>query len=182
MAVCYGVEPEYLVIAAAKLKRCTSAEAVRHSFSPEFAVVDNGRWPVAGRHYSVLALSVGGLSCVINHSHVQIIALSIGSLFLVSAGPVHTQDIYDGVLLESGAATPNISTAELQSVLMDHSATIVDVRTFAEYALGHIPGAVNVVGKSGSTRGVLRLILWPWDIRKFAAINWVFLCGGHWAA
>ena len=36
---------------------------------------------------------------------------------------------------------------------MDHSATIVDVRTFAEYALGHIPGAVNVVGKSGSTRG-----------------------------
>ncbi len=96
---------------------------------------------------------MGRLSCVINHSHVQIITISIGSFFLVSAGPAHTQDIYDGVLLESGAATPNISTEELQGVLMEHSATIVDVRTFAEYALSHIPGAVTVVGKSVSTRG-----------------------------
>ncbi len=54
MAVCYGVEPEYLVVVAGNFKRCTSAEAIRHGSSPEIAVVDDGPWPVAGRHYSRL--------------------------------------------------------------------------------------------------------------------------------
>ena len=56
MAFCNGVEPENLIVLAANLKRCTSAEAVRHRLSPEFAVSVDGRWPVAGRHYSAFAL------------------------------------------------------------------------------------------------------------------------------
>jgi len=79
------------------------------------------------------------------------VTISIALFLLAAANPAYSQDIYAGVLVESKARTPNISTEELQGILKNHSATVVDVRTFAEYALSHIPGAVNVVGKSGST-------------------------------
>ena len=81
------------------------------------------------------------------------VTISIALFLLATANPAYSQDIYAGVLVESKARTPNISTEELQRILKNHSATVVDVRTFAEYALSHIPGAVNVAGKSGSTRG-----------------------------
>ncbi len=88
-----------------------------------------------------------------NTGCVTSVAISIAFFLLVAAEPVYSQDIYDGVLVETNVRTPNISTEELQGILKDHAATVVDVRTFAEYALSHIPGAVNVAGKSGSTRG-----------------------------
>lgn len=82
------------------------------------------------------------------------VILAVSTLVSLPAKPVPAQDIQDAVLVESGSATPNISTKELQRILQDHAAVVVDVRTYAEYALSHIPGAVNVIGKPGSTREV----------------------------
>jgi len=42
-----------------------------------------------------------------------------------------------------------LSTAELQRVLTDRSALVLDARPFAEYAVSHIPGALSVPGKPG---------------------------------
>ena len=40
--------------------------------------------------------------------------------------------------------TREISTEELQKILSTRSATVLDARPAAEYAISHIPGAVNV--------------------------------------
>ena len=68
------------------------------------------------------------------------------------AGPKQSVDIYHAILAEKGEATPNISTEELRTILADQSATALDVRSFAEYAVDHIPGAINVAQKPGTTK------------------------------
>ena len=60
--------------------------------------------------------------------------------------------IYDAVIIEEDEKTSNISTNELQQILESYSAKVFDVRTFKEYSISHIPGALNVIGKPGTTR------------------------------
>ena len=50
---------------------------------------------------------------------------------------------------EVGAKTPEISTDELRAVLARGSAAVLDTRPHAEFAMGHIPGALNVSAKPG---------------------------------
>jgi rhodanese-related sulfurtransferase len=57
--------------------------------------------------------------------------------------------IYETTLMESAQKTPEISTSELRKVLATNSATVFDARPFMEYAMSHIPGAVNVSEKPG---------------------------------
>ena len=45
---------------------------------------------------------------------------------------------------ETGPATPEISTADLERILADKSATVLDARPYREFAMSHIPGAVTV--------------------------------------
>ena len=45
--------------------------------------------------------------------------------------------------------TREVSTEELQTILSRRSATVLDARPAAEYAISHIPGAVNVAPKPG---------------------------------
>ncbi len=47
------------------------------------------------------------------------------------------------------AETLEVSTEELQAILSSRSATVLDARPAAEYAISHIPGAVNVAPKPG---------------------------------
>ena len=44
----------------------------------------------------------------------------------------------------------DVTASEASSVLAEPGVTVVDVRTPAEYAEGHLPGAVNVDVESGS--------------------------------
>ena len=73
-----------------------------------------------------------------------LLAITLGNLSVVSLKPTAAQDIYQADLPEDETETPNISTQEPKQFLNDESATVVDVRTFAEYSISHIPGAVNV--------------------------------------
>jgi rhodanese-related sulfurtransferase len=57
--------------------------------------------------------------------------------------------IYEATLMESGQKTPEVSTNELRKTLAEKSATVFDARPFMEYAVSHIPGAVNVSAKQG---------------------------------
>jgi rhodanese-related sulfurtransferase len=45
--------------------------------------------------------------------------------------------------------SPEISTEELARILADRSATVLDARPAMEYAISHIPGALNVAPKPG---------------------------------
>lgn len=46
-------------------------------------------------------------------------------------------------------APDEISTAELQRILANRTATVLDARPHLEYAISHIPGALNVAPKPG---------------------------------
>jgi rhodanese-related sulfurtransferase len=45
--------------------------------------------------------------------------------------------------------SPEISTDELTQILADRSATVLDARPYLEFAISHIPGALNVAPKPG---------------------------------
>jgi hypothetical protein len=52
------------------------------------------------------------------------------------------------LLGELGERAPEISTSELRGILAERSATVFDARPFLEYAISHIPGALNVAYQS----------------------------------
>ncbi len=78
-----------------------------------------------------------------------LVGVIVFSPFAVAQTP---PNVYEAILVEDTPKTTNISTEELRRVLREKTATVFDVRTFEEYAIDHIPGAVNVAGKPGTTR------------------------------
>ena len=86
--------------------------------------------------------------------------LRVGSLTLLTAlaslaataaaapGP-ERPDIRHAVLAEANPKTPEISTADLERILGEGSATVFDTRPFREFAISHIPGARNLSAKPG---------------------------------
>jgi rhodanese-related sulfurtransferase len=69
-----------------------------------------------------------------------------------ASGPAAMAGTHPAVLdgtLQDQDPVPELSTRELQRVLGDRSAILLDARPFAEYAVSHIPGALSVPGKPG---------------------------------
>ena len=58
-------------------------------------------------------------------------------------------NIVQATVGESGQRTAEISTEQLRGILLDKSAVVLDARPFREFAISHIPGAVNVAAKPG---------------------------------
>lgn len=58
-------------------------------------------------------------------------------------------NIFQATLGESGQRTAEISTDQLRGILADKSAVVLDARPFREFAISHIPGALNVAAKAG---------------------------------
>src|SRR5262249_37199927 len=79
------------------------------------------------------------------HHSTLVLALLVAPL-TARAAP----SILDGTLGDDGAA-PEIGTAELRAVLADPRAVVLDARAPEESAVSHIPGALNVAGKPGTT-------------------------------
>ena len=78
---------------------------------------------------------------------------SFAGLFviLVSVVPTSTQtppSIRHAIVAEPGQKTAEVSTGELERILADNSATVFDARPYREFAISHIPGAVNVSPKA----------------------------------
>jgi rhodanese-related sulfurtransferase len=89
----------------------------------------------------------------IRRSVVLFIALVAATEVSLAAGePVASQTsntIAQGTLEEPNQKTVEISTEELRRILADGSAVVFDARLPKEYAISHIPGALNVSGKPG---------------------------------
>jgi rhodanese-related sulfurtransferase len=80
------------------------------------------------------------------------------ALGATSAACADGGSIYHATLAEPNQQTQEVSTAEVRRILVDGSAILLDTRTRAEYAAGHIPGARNVEGPpSGAVAAVERL-------------------------
>ena len=59
------------------------------------------------------------------------------------------QSVFDGVVLEAERTTEDLSTTALRTILAERSATLFDARPPREFAISHIPGAVNVAPRPG---------------------------------
>lgn len=79
------------------------------------------------------------------------LATALGPWLGVGTG-AHAQavpNIFGATLAEPGQKTAEVSTVELRRLLADGHATVFDARPFKEFALSHIPGALNVAPKPG---------------------------------
>jgi rhodanese-related sulfurtransferase len=63
-------------------------------------------------------------------------------------------NVYNTPLGEKGAKVSEISTEEFRGLLNDKSVTVFDVRPPLEFAISHIPGAVNVAQKPGTSKAL----------------------------
>jgi len=65
-----------------------------------------------------------------------------------------TPNIHNATLGESNTKTQEISTEEFRRILAEKSATVFDVRPALEFSISHIPGAVNVAQKPGTSKAL----------------------------
>ena len=80
-----------------------------------------------------------------------VLAVAVGA-WLATGNPLVAEPampILEATLAELDQKTPEVSTRELRRILSDQGATVLDARPRKEYAMGHIPGAINVGGKPG---------------------------------
>ena len=68
---------------------------------------------------------------------------------LLTATDLSAQSVFDAIVPETERTAPDISTAELRGILAERSATLFDARPRREFAISHIPGAVNVAPRPG---------------------------------
>jgi rhodanese-related sulfurtransferase len=94
---------------------------------------------IISRSPRILGLVVGGFMVI-----AAIGGIAGGPTALAQAG-----SIFQGTLMEANQKTAELSTDELRQVLKDGSATVFDSRPHLEYAVSHIPGALNVSAKPG---------------------------------
>jgi rhodanese-related sulfurtransferase len=82
-------------------------------------------------------------------------AILCGLVLVVSAAGTETPPrpaLEDAVVAEPHAdATPQVSTAELHALIDGGTAVLIDARPPAEYAMSHIPSAINVAQKPGTS-------------------------------
>ena len=76
-------------------------------------------------------------------------ALFLAFALLAGAAGASAQSVFDATLGEADQRTPEVSTAALRQILADHSALLLDARPRREYAVSHIPGALNVAARPG---------------------------------
>ncbi len=76
-------------------------------------------------------------------------AMSIIAVALAAGTALAQGNVYQATLQEPNPATAEVSTDELKLILQTGSAIVFDARPFMEFAVSHIPGAVNVAPKPG---------------------------------
>ena len=77
----------------------------------------------------------------------KILALVCAALLVATAASA--QSVFQATVPEAAPTTTDISTDELRRVLGDGSATVFDARPMREFAISHIPGALNVSARPG---------------------------------
>jgi len=75
-----------------------------------------------------------------------VLLLGLG-FFASSAQAEYGVNIYEATLAEPNQKTPEISTREMQRIVEQKSATVIDPRSSREFAIDHIPGAINIPPK-----------------------------------
>jgi rhodanese-related sulfurtransferase len=83
------------------------------------------------------------------YSLVGCLAVVASTAFIGLAHAQPAPDILKATLAQPQEKTAEVSTDELRRILAEGSATVFDARPHLEFAISHIPGAVNVAPKAG---------------------------------
>lgn len=83
-----------------------------------------------------------------------LVLLALSVTLAVPAVGQTLQSIMVATLAEPNQKTTEVSTDELRRLLADGTATLFDARPHLEWAISHIPGAVNVAPKPGVAMSV----------------------------
>ena len=75
-------------------------------------------------------------------------ALALAVTLWAAVGQAQT--IHHATLGEANPHTAELSTDEMRRILAEGTATVLDTRPYLEYAISHIPGALNVAAKPGA--------------------------------
>jgi len=79
-----------------------------------------------------------------------VVSVTLGFIVVASLAAAQSgTSIFQGTLLEPNQKTLEVSTEELRKILADRQSLVLDARPFMEYAVSHIPGALNVSAKPG---------------------------------
>jgi rhodanese-related sulfurtransferase len=70
-------------------------------------------------------------------------------VLLASAQSAASQTVFDTTLGEANQKTAEVSTHELKQIIKSGNAVLLDARPPMEYAISHIPGALNVAPQPG---------------------------------
>src|SRR5207302_11168032 len=81
-------------------------------------------------------------------AHCALIFAAVLAIFFIVLSPVQAQcptpNIFQTSLLEPNQPGTEITTAQLQGFLTQGTPPVLDVRFPQEYAISHIPGAINI--------------------------------------
>jgi Rhodanese-related sulfurtransferase len=84
--------------------------------------------------------------------HLLAIVLILVCTFGANAQPAPNID--SAILGEANPKTPEISTDELRHIMAGKTTIVFDVRPSLEFSISHIPGAVNVAQKPGTSKAL----------------------------
>ena len=76
--------------------------------------------------------------------------LALASCTAHAPAPVESPSIFASTLDETNASTPNVSTDEMEKLIASGEAVVLDTRPRLEWAISHIPTALNVAPKPGT--------------------------------
>lgn len=81
------------------------------------------------------------------------VPILIAAVLIASEGQAQQRatNIFQATVGDTNARTGEISTEELREALTNGDILLIDARPRAEWAIGHIPGAVNVAPTAGKT-------------------------------
>ena len=89
----------------------------------------------------------------ISRSAVLFLVCALGSYSACNIAEAGQEDsvqlVRQSVLAKPGSGVPEVSTEELEQILKDQSAVVLDTRPYLEWSVSHIPGALNVAPKLG---------------------------------
>ena len=74
---------------------------------------------------------------------------ALAALVMTLAAPASAQSVFEATLAEQDQKSAEVSTAELEAIVDNNSAVLLDARPPLEYAVSHIPGALNVAPQPG---------------------------------
>jgi rhodanese-related sulfurtransferase len=75
-------------------------------------------------------------------------ASAVAKMAAARPGPAQGTGVLQAIWADAGEPTGEVTTQEVRQILADGSATVVDTRSTAEFAAGHLPGARNIATRA----------------------------------